>query len=83
MADYDTAHLVLRNGAVHDDGEDEQNPREVRGLEYKQPQEAQHGVWVLPTPDVDKRTAKRRAEEGHGEEGRYAEQQRRGERQQP
>jgi hypothetical protein len=61
---------------MHDQREGQEHPRQVRRLEHEQTQEAEHCVWVLPTPDVDERTGQRGAEEGHGEHGRDAEEER-------
>ena len=76
MADDDAAHLVLGHRPMHDQRKGQQHPRKVRRLEDQQTEEAEHGVGVLPAPDVDERAGQGRAEEGHGEHGRDAEEER-------
>jgi hypothetical protein len=83
MSHDNTAHLVFRHASVHDQREAQQHPWQVWGSEHKQTQEAEHRVWVLPTPDVDQRTRQRRAQEGHGQHGRHAEQRCRREGEEP
>jgi hypothetical protein len=72
MSDHDTTHLVFRHRSMHNYRKAKQDPRQVRCLEDEQPQKAEHGVWVLPAPDVDEGTAQRRAQERHAEHGRNA-----------
>jgi hypothetical protein len=83
VADDDAAHLILGHRPMHDQRKGQQHPWQVRRLEHQQPQEAEHGVRVLPTPDVDERAGQRGAEEGHGEHGRDAEEERGGEGEEP
>jgi hypothetical protein len=72
VANNNAAHLILGYSAVHNDAETQQDPRQVRRLEHKQTQEAEHGVWVLAAPDVDQRAAQGTTEERHAEHGRNA-----------
>jgi hypothetical protein len=76
MTDHDAAHLILGHRPMHDEGEAQKYPWKIWSLEHKQAQEAEQCVWVLPTPYVYERTAKRGPKECHGKHRRYAEEQR-------
>lgn len=83
MADNDAAHLILGHRPMHNEGKGQEHPGQVWRLEDQQPEETEHGVRVLPAPDVDERAGQGRTEEGHGEHGRDAEEQRRSECEEP
>lgn len=72
MSNNDAAHLILRDSAVHNDTEAQQDPRQVRRLEDQQSKEAEHCIRVFAAPDVDEGAGERRAQERHAEHGRNA-----------
>lgn len=74
MADDDAHKLVARHAPVQHEADAHQHPRQVRGAEDEQAQEAHEGVGVAARPDVDEGRRQRVAEEGHRDEGREEEQ---------
>lgn len=83
VADHDAAHLILGHRPMHDERKGQEHPGQVGRLEDQQAKETEHGVRVLPAPDVDEGAGQSRAEKGHGEHGRDAEEQRRSECEEP
>lgn len=83
MADDDTADLVLGHDAVHNEAKGHQHPGKIGRGEHQQAEEAQAGLGVAATPDVDEAGGEGGAEEGQGEEGRQAEERCHGVEQQP
>lgn len=68
---------------MQNEREGHQDPRQIRGGEDHEAEEAQARVGIAPAPDVDEGAAEGGAEEGHGEQGRHEEQDAAGVQQQP
>lgn len=63
----DATKVVLGDRSVDSHAEQGQNPWQERRLEDDQPQEAQVGIGILSTPNVNQYTVEGRPEEAHGE----------------
>lgn len=73
MSDNNPTNLILRHMSMHHKREANEHPRQKRGAEHDQSQEAKPGIRVSSAPDVHERAGQCVTQKGHGEERRDAE----------
>ena len=64
MTYNDAEDLIFRHAAVHEKAESHQYPRQPGSAENEQAHEAEAGVGVATTPDVDQGAGKSSAQKG-------------------
>ena len=83
MSNNHPADLILRHTPMQHQTKSHQDPGQVGRREDQQPQERQPRLRIPPAPDIDQATTQRRTEERYRQQGRKADEEGDGVKEQP